>query len=155
MENLFDRAITTLEACILIEETCAAIYRTFAEIFSSSPEVSALWLKIAEDEDAHREQFNIAYLLRGSGYLNQDTENYLIKQVLANINSLKDDITRNVPTLKDALIISSILERSIENYHVEAGKLIMDEELADLIAKMSDNDKGHKEIFTLAAKAIA
>jgi rubrerythrin len=153
MENLSGR-ITTLQACIMIEETCAGIYRKFAEIFSNRSEIAALWLKIAEDEDTHREQFLLAYQVHGSGYLNQDTENYLIKEILANIRSLKDDIESNVTTLKDALIVSVVLEKSIENYHVETSKLLLDDELAALISQMSEYDKGHKELFQLAADSI-
>jgi rubrerythrin len=145
--------ITTLDACILIEEACAVIYRNFAQIFSDSA-VSALWSKIAEDEDIHREQFVLARQAHGTGYLNQDTENYLINEILTNLNLLKDEIRNNVPTLKEALIISAILERSIENYHVETGKLMLDEKLATLVSEMSDYDKGHKEIFQLAVDSI-
>jgi rubrerythrin len=146
--------ITTLEACILIEETCGDIYRQFAEIFNSQPEISALWLKIAADEDSHREQFQAAYQINGSGYVNQDNENYLLKEILVNIRSLQDGLRDNIPTLKEALIISAILERSVENYHVETGRLLLDDELADLIARMSDYDKAHKEIFQLAANEL-
>jgi rubrerythrin len=156
MENSPDRSInmiTTLEACVLIEETCAAIYRNFAVIFKGTA-TSELWSKIAEDEDLHREQFVLAQRVHGHGYLNQDTENYLINEILANLNSLKNELSSNVPTLKEALIISTILERSIENYHVEIGKLMLDEELAALISKMSDYDKGHKEIFQLAVESL-
>jgi rubrerythrin len=148
------KKITTLEACILIEETCGEIYRQFAEIFGSQPEIAALWLKIAEDEDFHREQFQAAHQINGSGCLNQDTENYLIKEILANIWSLKDGLKVNVPTLKEALIISAVLERSIENYHVETGRLLLDGKLAELITRMSEYDKGHKEIFEFAANAL-
>ncbi|MBL0224511.1 MAG: hypothetical protein IPQ16_02675 [Geobacteraceae bacterium] len=66
-----------LNICLAIEETCAGMYRYFAQLYADNPAAADLWTKTAQEEDNHAEQLSLACRLYGSGMksLNTDVQN--------------------------------------------------------------------------------
>jgi rubrerythrin len=148
------KGMSTLEACVLIEETCASIYYAFAGIFSDSPQVSTLWTEMALEEESHAEEFRSARAIHCTNYKCFDIENFMIKMILDQINLLNENIRRKTPSLRDAYMIALILEKSVENYHVEASKQVVNPELSRLLDIMVEFSHGHVEMLQHAVDSI-
>ena len=147
--------LSTLDACLRIEETCAAIYREFARSFAGTPDVARQWEAMSQEEEGHAEEFRRVIALHGRPDSLFESENYLIEAILEHIDSLHDKVRRNPPELKDAYVIAMILEQSIEKYHTEASSLIVNPTLAALLAKMAAHDQAHLELLKRAAEAVS
>ncbi|WP_152609945.1 hypothetical protein [Geobacter sp. OR-1] len=141
----------TLDACVLIEETCASIYYAFAGLFADNAKFSTLWTEMAIEEESHAEQFRTVRAIHFDSYTPFDDENFLIRHILEHVTNLNENIKVKTPTLKDALITALILEKSIEKYHLETSKRVMDPELAKLLEVMVEYSHGHIEMLHIAA----
>ena len=144
------KEMSTLDACILIEETCASIYYAFAGIFADD-RVSARWMEMAIEEESHADQFRTVRALHRDSHEGFDGENYLIKTMLDHVSSLSESIGKEPLTLQEALLTALILEKSVEKYHLETSQRIIDPELANLLTVMVEYSRGHIEILRLAA----
>jgi hypothetical protein len=116
--------MSTLDACILIEETCASIYYKFAGIFAASPNFFSLWTEMAMEEEKHADEFRAIKAIHCSNYDCSDIENDLIKMILVKLKSLNESINSKTRSIWDALLTALILEKSVEKYHLEASKEI-------------------------------
>jgi rubrerythrin len=145
--------MSTLDACILIEETCAAIYYSFAGMFADD-KVSARWTEMALEEENHADQFRTVRALHQDSHQGFEGENYLIKTMLDHVTALSEGIGQKPLTLKDALLTALILEKSVEKYHLETSQRIVDPELANLLTVMVEYSRGHIDILQLAVDAI-
>lgn len=146
--------ISTLDACIQIEETCALIYYAFARIFANSPKIHSLWTAMAMEEERHADEFRATQAIHCKNHTCSDIENNLIKVTLEQIQSLYDDINKKSPSLREALLTAMILEKSVEKYHLEASKQVLDPELARLLDVMMEYSHGHAETLRLVADSI-
>jgi len=148
------KEMSTLEACILIEETCAAIYYAFAGIFADDPECSRRWTEMALEEESHADQFRTVSALHRDSHEGFNGENYLIKTMLDHVSSLSESIGKEPLSLKEALLTALILEKSVEKYHLETSQRVVDPELANLLTVMVEYSRGHIEILQLAADSL-
>ena len=143
--------LNTLEACVVIEESCAIIYRHFATLFSDSSDIAKIWTELAEEEDQHAEKFRSAVRTHGSRPKCIENDNYLIEGIVHNLTTLITDMKQNPPEQRDAFITAAILEHSVEKYHVETGKLLVDAELSELLSDMAHKDRCHMEMLERVA----
>jgi rubrerythrin len=143
-----------LDACIKIEETCASIYYSFAGIFADSPKIYSLWTEMAIEEEKHADEFRSIKAIHCSNYNSLDTENELIEEMLEQVELVNDNLNKKTPTLYEALTMAVILEKSVEKYHLEASKQILDPELARMLFVMVEYSHGHVETLRLAADSI-
>lgn len=141
------KELNTLEACVIIEECCAKIYRHFATQFKNNSEVAAIWNELAQDEDTHADKFRKAVQTYGSSPECLNDDNYLIEAMIDKLNDMIVSIKSNPPKLKEAFLTAAILEHSLEKYHVETGKLLVNGELAQLLSSMAHNDQFHKQML--------
>jgi len=148
------KGMSTLDACVLIEEACASIYYAFAGIFADSPDVSALWTEMALEEESHAEEFRNVRAIHCSNYECFDIENFMLKMILEQVDALNDTIRSKTPTLREAFTLAMILEKSVENYHVEASKLVVNPELSRLLDVMVEFSHGHIELLQHAVESI-
>jgi rubrerythrin len=146
--------MSTLDACILIEETCASIYYNFAGIFADSPKIFTLWTEMAIEEEKHADEFRQIKAIHCSNYDCSDIENELIKMMLEKLNSLNEGINSKTTSLREALLTALILEKSVEKYHLEASREILDPNLARLLDVMMEHSHGHIELLQLATDSI-
>ena len=139
--------LATLDACVVVEETCAKIYRHFASLFSDNTDIAKLWSELAEEEEQHADKFRLAVKAHGSNPGSFEGENFLIKAILAKLDSFMAKMRENPPQLREAFLTAAILEHSIEKFHLETGKRMVNEELAELLSSMAHNDRCHREIM--------
>lgn len=145
--------LSTLDACVLIEETCASVYYSFAAMFADKAKFATLWTEMAIEEESHAEQFRTVRAIHRDRYSSFDGENFLIKHILEHVSNLNENIRHKTPSLQDALITSLVLEKSVESYHLETSKRIMQPELAKLLEVMVEYSHGHIEMLQVAADA--
>jgi len=146
--------MSTIDACIQIEESCAAIYYSFAGIFADLPQFCSLWTEMAIEEEKHADDFRAVKAIHCKHYTCSDIENDLIKMVLDQIKTLNDSFSSKVPSLREALVTALILEKTVEKYHLEVSRQILDPELARLLDVMMEYSHGHKEMLRIAADTV-
>ena len=146
--------MSTLDACILIEETCASIYYKYAGIFADSPKFLTLWTEMAIEEEKHADVFRAIRAIHCSNYNCSDNENDLIKMIFEKLKSLNESINSKKQTLRDAILTGLILEKSVEKYHLEASKVTLDPKLAKLLDVMMEYSHGHVEMLQLETDSI-
>jgi rubrerythrin len=154
MSDQQEGEMCTLDSCILIEETCASIYYKYAGIFSDIPKIFSLWTEMAIEEEKHAADFRAVKAIHCSNYDCSDIENDLLKMMLENLKSLNENINSKTPSLRDALLTALILEKSVEKYHLNISKQILDPKLASLLDVMMEYSHGHVEMLQLAADSI-
>ena len=147
-QTLSFEGIGTLDACVIIEETCGRVYRALAALFSDNQAMATLWQDMAAEEDAHAEEFRAA--AQRHGRAPYDGANYLIEGILQNITRLQQKIVSTPPALRDALLTTIILEESIEKYHLDVSRLVNDPALTELLTRMVGNSRGHAELLKQA-----
>jgi rubrerythrin len=146
--------MSLLDTCIQIEQTCASIYHSFARIFTDSPKIYFLWTEMAMEEVRHADEFRAAKANNCSKFRGFDIENDLLKVILDQVKSMNDSLKTKTPTLSEALLMATILEKSVEKYHLEASKQILGSELGRLLDVMVEYSHGHVETLRLAANSI-
>ena len=146
--------MNTLDICIKIEESCASIYYSFAGIFADSPQYFRLWTEMATEEERHADEFRAAKAIHCQHYSCSDMENDLLKRILDQIESFDVSLNSKTLSIREALLMALILEKSVEKYHLEVSKQILDPELSRLLDVMVEYSHGHKEMLRLAAESI-
>jgi rubrerythrin len=146
--------MTTLDACVKVEETCAAIYYSLADTFAESPKISSLWTKMALEEERHAEEFKSIRAIHCSNFGCSDSENYIIKMMLDNIEAIENDFKIKAPTYRDALMTALVLEKSVEKYHLEASRLVLEPELSRLLDVMVEHSRAHMDLIKIATDSI-
>ena len=136
--------LTTLEACVLIEECCGEIYRHFETLFSNDTKISSLWREMAEDEDAHAAKFRSALESHGCTPACSSDDNELIAAIMDKLQSFIVRMKKEPPDLKEAFLTAAILEHSLEKYHVATCALLVSEELKELFSEMAHSDRCHR-----------
>jgi len=108
-----------LEVCRRIEFTLASLYRFLSNLYGDIPEIAAVFLKTANEEENHALQFVLA--LKLPNMIEHPTvpvgaEDYLLREVL----DLDAKTRRTLPPPIDALRAAVDLEKRLAAYHVES-----------------------------------
>jgi rubrerythrin len=144
-----------LDTCCMMEETCAALYRYFAELYTDNSEVSSLWAKTAQEEDSHAEQFRLAYRLHGSGIAALKIDIARAKDLLTRMESVYRQVQESPPRLKDAFRFAIKLEHSLAEYHMDSIAIFTDNSLEKLFISMRKADIEHIERLEQACDALS
>jgi rubrerythrin len=139
-----------LDTCSMLEETCAALYRYFAELFADDPDACALWSKTALEEDSHAEQFRMAYRLRGNGIESLKIDMNRAKDLLAKMQSIFKHVQEDPPTLKEAFHFAIRMEYSLAEYHMDSIAKYTDKGLEKLFVSMRQCDQEHIQMLEQA-----
>ena len=139
--------IHALDACSLIEEQCAHIYRHFERMFSDEPEIEALWHKIASDEDNHAAQFKLAALHLGDNKKDINAKDRRLITLLNKLDSIHRAVEAKQLSLSEAFEIALVIEMDLAERHIESILTYRDHGLSDLFLKMEKYDQGHLELL--------
>ena len=105
-----------LRLAIKAEETAEVFYRRLAEKFFEFDEISTLWEKMAEDENAHvRYIENIRESLTPA-QLDADTDFDLLRKANEVVKFSADELLNSVKTLNEAYNLAHDIEHSEVNY---------------------------------------
>lgn len=143
-----------LDICCSIEETCANIYWYFSRLYNDNPEISELWIKTAQEEDSHAEQFRLAYRLKGSGMKSLNIDRYKATTTLKQLESIYENIKNSTPPVKEALRFAVKIEHTLCEFHMNAIADFEDQDLARLFDSMMRNDKEHIQMLEKAYEAL-
>jgi rubrerythrin len=138
----------------MMEETCAALYRYFADLYADQPEISALWAKTACEEDSHADQFRMAYRLRGNGMESLKLDDTRAKALLAKMHSVYKHVQESPPALKDAFQFAIKMEHSLSAFHMDSIATFTDKSLEQLFASMRKCDQQHIEMLEQAYRSL-
>jgi rubrerythrin len=142
--------IGIFDVCCQIEETCADLYRYFANLFIENLQASKLWTKTAMEEDNHAEHFRLAARIKGKGLQSINTELFIVNNLLNKIQSVYEGVQKSPPPLKEALRFAIKLENSMLEYHMNAIAKFEDKKTEQLFAAMMDSDKQHIQMLERA-----
>ena len=129
------------------------MYRYFAGICADNPEATDLWMKTAQEEDSHAEQFRLACRLYGSGMKSLKTDVQKVEKILANIQTIFNYVKKTPPMLSQALWFAIKMESSLAEYHMNNIVEFEDQNLARLFASMRNNDQEHVHMLERAYEA--
>ncbi len=146
-ETLPLNKIHLLDACSQVEEQCAHIYRHFERMFSDSPEIEALWHKIANDEDNHAAQFKLAALHLGENKKDVNSKDKKLITLSDKLDSIHRAIEAKQLSLSEAFEIALVIEMDLAERHIESILTYRDHGLSDLFFKMEKYDQGHLELL--------
>lgn len=146
--------IHALDTCSLIEEKCGHIYRHFERMFSDTPEIEALWHKIANDEDNHSAQFKFAALHISDNAKDVGSEDKQLIAVLDKLDSIHRTVETEKLSLSEAFGIALIIEMELAERHIESILTYENHGLSDLFLKMEKYDQGHLELLQNAIDSL-
>jgi rubrerythrin len=136
-----------LEICCRVERTLASLYRFLSVRHRDTPDIAAIWLKTANEEENHARQFEFALKLPNliaHTKVDVSAADQLLKDVLE-----LDARLRKTPTLPvDALQAAVEMERRLEGYHVNTIGVFHDPKLQQLFDAMMAADKQHVQVLT-------
>ena len=143
-----------LENCCIIEEKCAHIYRHFSKLYPDQPEITALWNRVASEEDHHADQFRLAIRTIKSGLNDQEISCKKLNQVLTNLESIHCIVRTKQLTLPEAFELALHIEKSLAEFHIDSIVKFADTDLSDLFIRMEKYDQGHLELLQKAVESM-
>ena len=146
--------IHALENCCTIEEKCAHIYRHFSKLYPDQPDITALWNRVASEEDHHADLFRLAIRNIKTGLNDKNISCKKLNHILANLDSIHCIIRTNQLTLPEAFELALHIEKSLAEFHIDSIVKFADTDLSELFIKMEKYDQGHLELLQKAVEAI-
>jgi rubrerythrin len=138
--------VKVLEICRDVELTNAALYHYFAEIFSSDPEVAALWRKTAGEEENHAKQFVLGIKMRKEKIVDSlSIDGTKAKEMLDFVRVLSAEVRTSPPDKVEALRIAIDLEEKLTGFHMTTVSDFTDSNLKKLFTAMMKTDDHHVE----------
>jgi rubrerythrin len=138
-----------LEICCRVEHTMASLYRFLSVHHRGTPDIAAIWLKTANEEENHARQFEFALKLPNliaHTKVDVSAADQLLKDVLE-----LDAQLRKTPTPPvDALRAAVEMEMRLEGYHMNSIGSFHDPKLQQLFDAMMAADKQHVEMLSNA-----
>jgi rubrerythrin len=143
-----------LEVCRRIEFTLASLYRFLSNLYGDIPDIAAVFLKTANEEENHALQF--VHALKLPNVIEHPTaaagsEDYLLRDVL----DLDAKVRRTPPPPVDALRTAVDLERRLAGYHMDTIGVFRQPRLQEMFKAMMAADKDHVETLTAALAKLS
>ena len=146
--------IHVLENCCIIEEKCADIYRHFSKLYSENPAITALWKRVASEEDHHADMFRLATRNLKKGIQDIETPGRKLNNILSKLESIHALVTTNRPSLPEAFELALNIEKTLAEFHIGSIVKFADKELSDLFITMEKHDQGHLEMLQNAVDSL-
>lgn len=132
-----------LEKCWKIELLCKELYDYFAELYCDDMEAVQLWRKTAIEEQNHADQFTLALKLRNSLSCRVNLDPERVDTVISQMRIVLEKVRKSPPSLKDALLSSIKLEKSIDDLHLHCVVAFEDKNCKNMFKAMMASDQGH------------
>jgi rubrerythrin len=136
-----------LDQCALIETKCADMYRYLAQKYASIPELAALWIKTANEEDNHAMQFQILKKTKGRGIIDVAADCSSVSEGLKKVESLFNQIMHSSFSPVEAVQLALKLESYLGRFHSASVTICNDEATQNLLKAMMANDLGHENML--------
>jgi rubrerythrin len=137
------KVVDLIEACIAIESAAGQLYSMLAAVHSDDAEISALWLKMAREEQSHAAQFKLAL---GNAASIVDT----VEAVLAEaeklrraVSEMSDRYVASPPSVTEALTAAAKLEDDFAHMHMDRVATFTNKSYKALFKAMMAADNDH------------
>jgi hypothetical protein len=143
-----------LEVCRQIEFTLASLYRFLSNLYADIPDIAAVFLKTAHEEENHALQFVHALKLPNliaHPRMAVGAEDSLLGEVL----DLDAKARRTLPRPLDALRTAVDLERRLAAYHIDTIGVFRNPRLQGMFKAMMAADRDHVEALTAALAKLS
>ncbi|MBM4389579.1 MAG: hypothetical protein FJ090_00545 [Deltaproteobacteria bacterium] len=145
-----------LELAVAIELECAALYEVFAKTFADKRELAYFWRLYAEAERYHAASIRIHQsamsTARPQGEQGYDAESTDAAAFLAEIREERARCERHGIGVADALRLARRVEEHSAELHGRTQFFKLFPEFGDLLVKMADEDKAHRDLLATAEK---
>jgi len=144
--------VRVLDFCRDIELMNEELYLYFADLFSENREVTALWVKTANEEANHAKQFELAIRLKNEVLESVSIDAWVVDAASRFVRTLLESAKKSPPSLADAVQLSIKLEERLSRLHLECIAIFSDETYKELFSAMTANDNRHLESLLDAQK---
>jgi rubrerythrin len=137
--------VRVLDICREIELMNEQLYLYFADLFSENREVTALWVKTANEEANHAKQFELAIKLKNEMLESVSMDAWVVDAASKYVRTLLESVKKSPPSLPDAVQLSIKLEEHLTKLHMDCIAIFTDETHRELFTAMMANDNRHLE----------
>ena len=145
-----------LELAVAIELECAALYEVFAKRFAGKQDLVYFWRLYAEAERYHAASIRIHQsalsMLTPEGEQAFEVEADDARAFLAEIKSDRERCERDGVSVAQALVLARKVEENSAELHGRTQFFKLFPEYGDLLQKMADEDRAHRDLLTTAEK---
>ncbi|HXE98203.1 MAG TPA: hypothetical protein VN642_17505 [Dongiaceae bacterium] len=129
--------------CSKIEAGFAELYHYYSELFSEDFDASALWKKVANEEENHLRQFEFADRIYRDADFKVLVDAGRSRMVCEKLGSLLEHVRQTPPTLETALEKAIEMEEVLADLHMTAAVEFADESIQKLFKAMAASDQEH------------
>jgi hypothetical protein len=150
-------AASIIDLAVTIELECAGLYEAYARCFSGKDEVVYFWRLYAEAERYHAATIRIHQASFQEAPVDEETEVPPV-EALSFLDQLKKhraDAERKLPDIRQALEVAGWVEESSAELHARTQFFRKHPELADLFARMAEEDRAHRDVLKSAQQKFA
>jgi rubrerythrin len=137
------KVVDLIEACIAIESAAEKLYAVLATVHSDDAELSALWLKMAREEQSHAAQFRLALGNAVSMVESVAVDPDEAERLRLFISDLTDRYVASPPSVAEALTAAAKLEDDLANMHMDRVATFAAQSYKTLFRAMMAADKDH------------
>lgn len=131
------------DVCARIEARFAELYHYYSELFSDDADASALWKKVADEEEGHLRQFEFADRLYRWADFTVTVEIERAQRVCEKMDALLEFVRRNPPTLETALRKAIEMEEVLADLHMTSAVIFDDKSTQKLFKAMANSEQDH------------
>jgi rubrerythrin len=135
--------VDLIEACIAIELAIGKLYSVLAAVHSDDAEISALWLKMAREEQSHAAQFKLALGNAAAMVKTVNVDPEATEKLRQGVCALADQFAANPPSIAEALAAAAKFEDDLAAMHMDRVATFADESYKTLFRAMMAADKDH------------
>ena len=148
-----------LELAVSIELECAGLYEVFAKRFANKRELVYFWMNYAEAERYHAASIRIHQsALAGMPPVGEqafDVESGEARTFLGEVKAAREKAEREGVSIGEALKLARWVEESSAELHGRIQFFKVFPEFGDLLQKMAEEDRAHRDLLESAEKRWA
>lgn len=148
-----------LELAVAIELECAALYEVFAKRSAPKQDLVYFWRLYAEAERYHAASIRIHQStlasLTPAGEQAYDVEADDARVFLAEIKTDRERCERDGVTVRESMALARKVEENAAELHGRTQFFKLFPEYGDLLQKMAEEDRAHRDMLTTAEKRWA
>jgi rubrerythrin len=135
--------VDLIEACIAVENAAHKLYSVLAAVHSDDSEISALWMKMAREEQNHAAQFKLALGNAAAMVKTVAVDPEAAEKLRQEVLALADRYVASPPTVAEALTAAAGFEDALANIHMDRVASFADQSYKTLFKAMMAADKDH------------
>lgn len=143
-----------LEKCREIELLSKKLYLFFADLYAADADVRALWMKTADEEQNHADQFTLALKMKKNLSLTLHIDMQKAVFIVGELEKMINRFEVNPPKLVDALSTAIKLENYLADFHLVCVASFEDQSFKNMFSAMMAADQQHLARLEAALNSI-